>query len=380
MAAVAAAFKLGWMIGSNIELGVALAAHPHLAASTLGLDPHVPCDLLSPFYYEADVIAEPLPSDPIAPCLRKDRARNLARRGSCDSIPRRRLMPTITVLGSGTPTPTAERWGSAFLVQVDDALIMFDCGPSATLKLVQAGFWPTDVDYLFFTHHHFDHDVDYPAFLLTRWDQSIGDENELQVFGPAPTEQLTEMLIGPDGAFAHDWKARINHPASQQVFVNRGGTLPRPAPSVNANDVGPGVVYEGSTWTQRAAPAVHVQPYLDSLAFRLETPSASIVFTGDTKPCDSVVELANGSDVMLCMCWDHQANMVRTGETLAQCGTTGAAEMAAAASVDTLVLVHTGPNLSPVKERAKAIGDIREIYPGRVAFAEELMQLDVPTL
>jgi ribonuclease BN (tRNA processing enzyme) len=42
---------------------------------------------------------------------------------------------------------------------------------------------PTQVDYLFFTHHHFDHDVDYPCFLLTCWDQSVGRENLLRVWG-----------------------------------------------------------------------------------------------------------------------------------------------------------------------------------------------------
>ncbi|MYF82721.1 MAG: hypothetical protein F4176_00775 [Acidimicrobiia bacterium] len=34
---------------------------------------------------------------------------------------------------------------------------------------------------------------------------------------------------------------------SQQVFVNRGGVLPRPAPVVHAADSGPGTVIEGLT-------------------------------------------------------------------------------------------------------------------------------------
>ena len=38
---------------------------------------------------------------------------------------------------------------------------MFACGPAATHKLVQSGLHPTEIDNLFFTHHHFD----YPCFL-----------------------------------------------------------------------------------------------------------------------------------------------------------------------------------------------------------------------
>lgn len=60
IAAVAAAFGLGWTLGSNMELGVAMAAHMHIATATLGLDARVPTDILSPFYYEGDVLTEPL--------------------------------------------------------------------------------------------------------------------------------------------------------------------------------------------------------------------------------------------------------------------------------------------------------------------------------
>ena len=80
-------------------------------------------------------------------------------------------MARVTVLGAGTPTPTPTRYGSAYVLEIGGERMMIDCGPAATHKLVKAGLRPTEVDYLFFTHHHFDHDVDYPCFLLTRWDQ-----------------------------------------------------------------------------------------------------------------------------------------------------------------------------------------------------------------
>ena len=78
-------------------------------------------------------------------------------------------MARIYILGAGTPTPTPERFGSSYVAHVGGEYLMFDCGPAATHKLVRAGLWPTQIDYLFFTHHHFDHDVDYPCFLLCRW-------------------------------------------------------------------------------------------------------------------------------------------------------------------------------------------------------------------
>ena len=91
---------------------------------------------------------------------------------------------------------------------------------------MKAGLLLTQVDHLF-THHHFDHDVDYPAFLLTRWDQSIGRERTLRVFGPAPTERLTRGILDErEGIFAHDWIARVNHPLSLNAYRRRRGPLP----------------------------------------------------------------------------------------------------------------------------------------------------------
>lgn len=286
-------------------------------------------------------------------------------------------MAFLHVLGSGTPTPTADRFGSSYAVELGGRLVMFDCGPAATHKLVKAGLWPTDVGHLFFTHHHFDHNVDYPCFLLCRWDQNVAQrDNPLSVYGPAPTVELTNKLVGEQGAFAADVRARIDFSTSHQVFLNRGGTLPRLWPAVDAHDVDPGWTHETDQWRITCAPAVHAQPYLDSLAWRLDTEEGSFVFTGDTEPCDTVRELAADADVMVAMCWDHQEQMAADGEDHGQMGTVGAGRLAEEAGVKNLVLVHSGPALARPGSIEKAIGDIRGVYRGGVFFGEELLKLE----
>ena len=286
-------------------------------------------------------------------------------------------MARVHILGAGTPTPTPERFGSAYVVDTGDDLVMFDCGPAATHKLVKSGLFPTQIDHLFFTHHHFDHDADYPCFLLCRWDQSIGQEELLKVRGPALTERITEGLIGEDGVFAHDWKARVNAPTSQTVFENRGGVLPRPAPVVDAADIEAGDVFETDRWRVRSAYAQHVQPFLDSLAYRIESDAGDIVITGDTEPCESVVNLARGARALLSMCWDHQETMDADGEKNGQCGTIGAARMAAEAQVEKLVLVHRGPSLESEESAARALADVSAIFDGEIVLADELDVLDL---
>jgi ribonuclease Z len=287
-------------------------------------------------------------------------------------------MPKIHILGAGTPTPTSNRFGSSFALTIGTDQILIDCGPATTHKLVKAGLWPTNIDYLFFTHHHFDHDIDYPCFLLCRWDQSIGQENTLQVYGPTLTEKITQGILDEKtGLFAHDWIARVNHPLSQQVYVNRGGTLPRKPPSVKAMDITPGPVVYTENWEAIAAPAEHVQPYLDSLAYRFNTPDGSIVFTGDTQPCASVMELAKDADMMLCMCWDEQSTMDNNGENTGQCGTEGAAKMAQAAEVKKLILVHIGPTLSKKTADEESNHSINKFYDGEIIYSHELMEIQL---
>jgi ribonuclease Z len=283
----------------------------------------------------------------------------------------------LTILGAGTPTPTKDRFGSSIVVEVNGELVMFECGPATTHKLAKAGISTTKVDYLFFSHHHFDHDVDYPCFLLTRWDQGAGKEEILKVFGPNLTEEFTENLIGNEGVFSHDWKARVNHPVSQQVFVNRGGILPRKPPVVNAKNIKANATYKFNGWDIHTAEAKHVQPYLDSLAYRMETKDFSLVYTGDTEPCDSIEKLSQDADIMICMCWDDQSVMEKEKENTGQCGTLGAAEMAAKAGVKHIVLTHMGPNISKTENTKKSLKEIREIYSGRVTFAEEITEVDL---
>ena len=62
VAAVAEAAGLTCTIGSNLELGIAGAAMIHLAMATTGIGAEeFPCDILSRFFYEDDLLAEPLP-------------------------------------------------------------------------------------------------------------------------------------------------------------------------------------------------------------------------------------------------------------------------------------------------------------------------------
>ena len=287
--------------------------------------------------------------------------------------------PEITIIGCGTPTPTPDRFGSSYVIEIGGEKLLFDCGPATTHKLVKAGISPTEIDTVFFTHHHFDHDADFPTFILTRWDQNVPVDRVLSVYGPPPTTRFTNGIIDEEtGLFAHDWLARVHHPGSQVTFADRGGVLPRHKPMVEPHDMDPGLIKQGPTWQITGAVAEHVQPYLDSLAYRIDTDEGSIVVTGDTRPCDSITDLARGADVLMMMCWESDEVVSGTDHAGATTSIAGAAETAAEAGVKQLVMVHVGARLTQAHMHGPREVEARTLWNGKLVWGDELMKVPWP--
>lgn len=286
-------------------------------------------------------------------------------------------MGKITILGSGSPIATATRHGSSQTVHVGNEVLMFDCGPATVYRLPRAGIDPREVGNLFFTHHHFDHDSDYALMLLSRWNQGLGKIEDINVYGPTNTEEITERLIGENGAFAFDWNARVHHRLSHKHYEDRGGVMPRTPPSAVVKDIQPGAVITGENWEVTTAEGDHVQPFLDSLAYRVDTDDGSVVVTGDTGPCESVETLAHEADYMIAMCGGFQESQRIGGTDFGQMGTTYAGELAQRAGVKNLVISHVGDGFGPGGNMEKGIVEISRVFDGNIIYATELMSIPI---
>lgn len=282
---------------------------------------------------------------------------------------------TLTLLGTGTPSPLTHRAGSSYLVTLDDGVFLFDCGPGSVRRLLKKGLTPDTVTHLFLTHLHYDHCVDYGYLVLSRWDQGAGKIPELEVYGPPPVTRMTDRLFSADGAFGPDLEARTRHVGSEFIYEMRGGVLPRQRPVPVVTEVTHGDKVDGKGWTVTVAEVIHVQPYLTCLAYRLDTPEKSIVFGGDTAPIDTLTELAQEADVMLHMC--HMMNGVVTDPRLTECcsGHLDAARTARDANVKTLVLVHITNQMEGPGVRERILREAGEIFDGDIIFGEDLLEV-----
>ncbi|MFO8078673.1 MAG: MBL fold metallo-hydrolase, partial [Armatimonadota bacterium] len=218
-------------------------------------------------------------------------------------------MPTLEILRAGTPIPLTERWGSAYVLEIADDVIMIDCGPAATAQLLAMDRKPEDVTHLFFTHHHSDHSVDYPCLFLFRWDRCTGEEPPLRIFGPPPTAKMTEGLFGEDGVYAEDIAARINSIASQYCHRSRGGSIPRPGPKYQVTDMASGDSVDGGGWAATCAEVSHMEPYMKTFAWRFDWEGGSLAFTSDTVRCEALMELIDGVDTLVADVTHRQERM-----------------------------------------------------------------------
>ena len=67
-------------------------------------------------------------------------------------------------------------------------------------------------------------------------------------------------------------------------------SAPRSRPNPQVTEIHAGSVIKGTDWTITVGHAQHVQPYLECLAFRIDTKEGSICYTGDSGVADSIVD------------------------------------------------------------------------------------------
>ncbi len=248
----------------------------------------------------------------------------------------------LTVLGSGTIAPSLRRHPSSYLLRAGELSVLLDCGSGAMRRLLQAGSHPDLIDLMLFSHTHLDHTSELPFFLFSaRW-AAAARGRALTVAGSAGfVEHFRELerLYG-DHLAAPGYERRVE-------TVAEGGEL------------------RAGSLRARTAVARHIP---SSLAWRLEHGGASLVYTGDTEYCESVVELARGCDLLLCECSFPDDAPCPGHLTASQAG-----RLAAQAGARRLLLTHFYPPCDEVDIAAQ----VRRTYAGDLALAEDLMQVEV---
>lgn len=279
---------------------------------------------------------------------------------------------TVTVLGTGSPIPDAQRAGSAALVQAGTTQLLVDAGRGVLMRLVAAGVLPPMLHAVLLTHLHSDHITDLNDLVTTRWIM-MPVNVPLKVVGPVGTRQVVDamlhMLTLDQGyRHAHHEDLRANGPLTVDVV-----------------EVGPGETFSIGEVTVSTHATDH-RPVDPSIGFRIEHDGKVAALAGDTIPCPGLDDLCRDADVYVqTVIRDDQVKQLASllpnsqrfldildyHSTVAQAGQTAARN-----NVKTLMLTHCVPAVQPGQED-EWIGAAREHFAGNIILGPDLTSTEV---
>ncbi|MHA4846276.1 MBL fold metallo-hydrolase [Flavitalea antarctica] len=281
---------------------------------------------------------------------------------------------TVTLLGTGAPQPSMERFGAATLVKAGGTYFLFDCGRGATQRLWQQNIGAGKVNRLFLTHLHSDHIVGIPdLWLLGLMPGAFGNRKELfEVWGPAGTR---EMMQGLKQAYQWDIKTRVaEYPSADS------GTI------VKAQNITEGIVYDKDDVKITAFRVNHSDIIDSALGYRLDYQGRSVLISGDTRYSENLIKYAKGVDVLI-----HEVIAIREeimatsplARKITNFHTTpeDAGKVFAASKPRLAVYTHVAiPPLDPTRPLLTT-GDIitrtKKFYTGDLAVGEDLMMIEI---
>lgn len=295
----------------------------------------------------------------------------------------------IVMLGTGAALPDPDRCHTSILITLASGRhLMLDCGHGATRQLIRVDVNPAEVGDLFLTHLHHDHVCELPFFVISGW--ILGRSGALNIFGPEGTRKMAGHLF-ENGAFDADIRARGAYPARQ---ANIEAIRPQ------VTEYGPGLVFADHELRVTAAAMDHIPSEISPcFGFRVEAEGKVVVFSGDTAPCDNILTLSRGADLLIHECTFTEAFIEHRRQskvgTFSHTSPHDLGRLAVAAGVKQVVATHIGhvDSLSTVLKRAAKkhlpvelmgphqidafVSEIREVYQGPLQIAHDLMRIDL---
>jgi len=280
------------------------------------------------------------------------------------------LPDQLVLLGTGGgPTPKALRAAPAMALMVGGQLHIIDAGNGVARQAALAGLPLKALTHVWITHLHNDHVAD--AFTLPWLAWSGALTTPVTVHGPRGMEQM-----------ARDW-LRFARVDIKTRMADEG--RPDLRKMISVAEVQPGVLLDAGGLKVTAARVEH-PPLFDSFAYRFDWAGKSVVWSGDTRPCQALIDLTRGADFLVqevmylpamerLIASESNAPTLRAhllaSHTLAE----QAGEIAAAAGVKTLVLSHfvPGGDASVTDEMWQAAA--AKAFPGRIIVGRDLMRL-----
>jgi len=261
-------------------------------------------------------------------------------------------------------------WSTCSVIDVEGHPYIVDCGLGVTRQFVEAGYSLSQVDNIFLTHHHSDHNLEFGPLIHTLW--TTGTSDSVSVYGPEGTKNLLKgFLISQE----IDIKVRIEDEKQRDL-----------ASIINVNEISEGFVMEDERVRVTALKVIH--GLLENcFAFKFETQDKKIVFSGDTIFSPSLIDFSKDADVLI-----HEVMLERGIDEIAKrlkkvkpnlkehlmiSHTTAedAARVAKEANVKHLVFNHYVPHIPGDFPNSEFVDAARKVWEGKITAGYDLCEI-----
>jgi len=271
----------------------------------------------------------------------------------------------LQILGSGGPAINRERASASYVLWVGgQAKMLLDMGGGTYLRFGQSGAKLSDLALVGISHLHPDHVSDLPALLwLSRQARTeplpiVGPSGN-SVAGPAGNDVapdfptfLTRLFDEKNGAF---------QVLGATLGAARGNGVRLDVSVVDVAKAEPTIVFKGSDLTVTALGIPHAN--MPTLAYRVETPAGSVVFSSDQNGTDpKFVDFARNANVLVM----HLAIAAGATSPL-HAAPAVVGRIAREAGVGRLIVSHIGQY-----DHDAAIGELKQSYAGPLTIGADL--------
>lgn len=300
----------------------------------------------------------------------------------------------VTFLGTAGAIPTTERNPSSLFVAREGDQLLFDAGEGTQRQMMRFGTG-FSISHLFVTHLHGDHVLGIPGLLQT---MAFNDREEpLSIHTPHGTRRQINSLVnalgnrpsfpvrinevgdGDVASRADEYEVRVfgtDHDTRSVGYAlvedDRKGRFDREHAEELGVPVGPkfsklhaGESVELEDGTVVAPEEVVGEP----------RPGRSLVYTGDTRPTTTTIEVADEPDLLI-----HDATFADDradrAATTAHSTARQAAEIANRAGADRLALMHLSSRYAGHTD--DHLTQARAIFDGEVFVPEDGQKLEIP--
>ena len=285
-------------------------------------------------------------------------------------------MLELLFLGTGASVPSRDRATSCIAVRGGSDIILMDCGEGSQRQLMISPFSFMKIRAVLITHLHGDHVFGLPGLLQT---MSLSGRTEpLTVYGPKGLAKgLDMMMTATEGETIYPLEVveleggeefavrdmtvrsfRTEHGMPSIGFIVREKDKPGKLDRAKALSLG---IRDGPDMA-RLKNGEAVGDVLPEMVVGPRTPGASIAYTGDTMPCETVIEGCKGATALV-----HESTYMSTEAGLAadhfHSTARQAAEVAMGAGVGMLLLTHVSNRYD---DRGLVEEDARAVFPDSV--------------